>query len=81
MNQLIIPFEEFEKAVMRKMFEKKNSLNEILWEQYVLSAVAERKFTGVGFFTDFKVPENAPRATEFDGYSYGDVDASIMKQY
>ncbi len=77
MNKTAIPFEEFEKAVIRKILEKKSDVNEILWEQYMASQVIKRNFTGVGFFTDFKIPKDVPHATELIDRSYEDVVASI----
>ena len=77
MNNKIIPFEEFEKAIMQKMLEEKNVENEILLEQYRRSQVIKRDFTGAGFFTNFEVPANTPHVEKLTSCSFGDVIASI----
>ncbi len=73
----MIPFEEFETAVMLKMLEKKNHVNEILQQQYAGSRVIGREFTGVGFFTHFKIINDSPALTELTDRNYGDIVASI----
>ncbi len=72
-----IPFEEFERAVMQKLLEKNTSINKTLREQYQKPQVISREFTGVGFFTDFKVPENVFRVTEPLDRAFGDVICEI----
>jgi len=74
---MIIPFEEFERAVMHKILEKESSINKVLREQYKKAQVIDREFTGVGFFTRFKMPEDAPVVIEPVEYGYGNVLASI----
>lgn len=59
----IIPFEEFEKAVMHKILGKKNRLNEILLEQYGRARVIKRDFLVTGFFTEFEVPADVSSVT------------------
>lgn len=72
-----ISFDEFEKAVMYKMFEEKNRINEILLQQYEMSSVFKREFSGAHFFTYFLIPEDAPRVMEFVEHGYGDVIVRI----
>ena len=72
-----IPFEKFEKAVMEKLLEKETSINKVLREQYKNASVVSRKFTGVGFFTDFNVPKNIPPVMEPVAYGYGNVSCII----
>jgi hypothetical protein len=57
--------------------EKDTSINAILREQYKKARVVSRDFTGVGFFTDFELAEDAPQITEEVAYGYGDVTAII----
>lgn len=77
MNDTIKPFEEFEHAVMQKILEEDTSINRLLREQYKNAQVVSRDFTGVGFFTDFSVPENIARITEPVPYGYGNVICDI----
>jgi hypothetical protein len=74
---MAIPFEEFEKSVMQKILEKDTSINRILRDQYKIAKVTSREFTGVGFFTDLEVPDNATVVTEPVEYGYGNIWASI----
>ena len=73
MHNAIISFEKFEHAVMQKILEEDTSVNRILREQYKKAQVASRDFTGVGFYTDFHLPENIVKVTEPVEYGYGDV--------
>ena len=73
----IISFEEFEKAVMNKIMEEDTSINAILRKQYKKSYVESRDFTGVGFFTDFKIPKGTPFIHEKVEYAHGNVEAVI----
>lgn len=77
MKQIIVSFEEFEKSVMQKILERDSSVNRILREQYRVAEVASREFTGVGFFTELKIPETIASVAEPVEYGYGDVWASI----
>ena len=77
MSKKIISFEEFEKAVMQKLIEEDTSINKILQEQYKKAKVENRNFTGVGFFTDFEIPEDTPRVIETVKYGYGNVSGKI----
>jgi uncharacterized Zn finger protein (UPF0148 family) len=76
-----IPFEEFEKEVMEKIMEKDTSINAILKEQYKKARVVSRDFTGVGFFTDFELADDAPNIEEEVAYGYGNVTAIINDFY
>ena len=77
MNDKVIPFEEFEKAVMKKILEREDNISKILWQQYKSARVIKRDFTGSGFFTSFEASKDSPRITETVDRSYGDVIASI----
>lgn len=77
MNNSTISFEEFEHAVMQKILEEDTSVNRILREQYKKTHVASRDFTGVGFFTDFHLPENIVKVSEPVEYAYGDVHCDL----
>ncbi len=77
MIRKIIPFEEFEQAVMHKIMEHDTAINKILREQYKRAHIQDRSFSGVGFFTDFIVPNNIPHIIQHVEYDYGDVKAII----
>lgn len=77
MNKKIISFEDFEKAVMEKLLEEDTSVNKILQEQYKKAQVEDRIFTGVGFFTHFKISEDSPCVIEPVEYGYGNVSGKI----
>ncbi len=81
MIRKIIPFEKFEQAVMHKIMEHDTSINNVLREQYKRVHIECRDFTGVGFFTDFIVPNNVLHIIEPVEYGYGDVDATINDVY
>lgn len=70
-------FEEFEKAVMQKIMEKDTPVNAILREQYERSEVINRDFSGVGFFTEFRIPTDAPQIPKLVQSGYGNVTAII----
>ena len=72
-NKMIIPFEEFERAVMAKLLEEENSINRILREQYKNSEIISREFTGAGFFTKLKIPPHIPLVNEPVDYGYGNL--------
>ena len=81
MKKTIITFEEFEQAVMQKMLEEETAMNTALREQYRRAHIESREFTGVGFFTNFKIPDDAPRVLNFTDYGYGDVIVNINNHH
>ncbi len=50
----------------------------ILRDQYALATVSEREYTGVGFFTKFRVPNRVPRLERKDRIVVGDVYGEIV---
>lgn len=56
--------EELEQRLMDLLLQGENPVLNILREQYATAKVADRKFTGVGFYTYFEVSENAPLLVE-----------------
>lgn len=70
-------FEQFEHAVMQKLLEEDTPVNRFLREQYKNAQVVSREFSGAGFFTNFRVPENVARVTEPVPYGYGNVACDI----
>lgn len=77
MDQKIIPFVKFEQIVMKKLLEQDTILNKMIMTQYENAQIESREFTGVGFFTNFIIPENVPRITELVSYGYGSADCRI----
>jgi hypothetical protein len=77
MMDKIKPFEEFEHAVMQQLLEEETLINRLLREQYKKARVVKREFTGVGFFTNFEIPNNVLRITEPVERGYGNVICDI----
>ena len=73
----VTTFEKFEHEVIRKLLEKDTATNRLLREQYRNAQVVSREFTGVGFFTYFKVSENVARITEPVECAYGNIICDI----
>jgi hypothetical protein len=66
-----------ERAVLEKLLSGKSETFQILAEQYRQLEVAEREFTGVGFWTIFSLPPEAPRLPGGHSFWFGDVQAEI----
>ena len=62
MNDLY-EFEQFEHLVMKKLLDGDTEELEILRAQYRHAKVTERKFSGVGFFSTFKIDEKSLKVT------------------
>jgi hypothetical protein len=69
-------FTDLEQAVLDKLLAGDNPALDVLRTQAERSRVSNREFTGVGFWTDLEVPEDAPAATPRD-LTLGDVYATI----
>ena len=52
--------EELERVVMARLLAADSAVAPLLRAQYAVARVEQRAFTGVGFFTDFAVPPDAP---------------------
>ena len=69
---------DFERAVLAKTFQGSHPALGALREQLEQAEVLDREFTGVGFFTSFRVSGDAPRAkTKKDRIGFGDVVAEL----
>jgi hypothetical protein len=66
-----------EKAVLEKLLSGKSEIFQVLYNQYRQLQVAEREFTGVGFWTIFSVPSSVPQLLGRPSFSFGDVSAEI----
>lgn len=71
-----IPFEEFEKDIMNKILEEDTPVNKILRQQYENCTIESRDFTGVGFFTNFKVGDDNLLDMVVK-YDYGNIHGKI----
>lgn len=56
-----VAFRKFEADIMLKLLDGNDPMLAILRQQYRQSEVVKREFTGVGFFTTFRVDDSAPR--------------------
>jgi hypothetical protein len=55
--------EELERAVMQVLLADNDPDARALRAQFQMAKVSKREFSGVGFFTTFSVPDEAPRLT------------------
>jgi hypothetical protein len=65
---------ELESQVLHELLRGEVEELKILQHQLKLSKVQSRRMTGVGFFTDFSVPPEAPRLPDLQSFELGDVD-------
>lgn len=66
----------FEEAVIEKLLNGDNPVLGILRTQSQLGSVATRDATGVGFYTSFTIPADAPRLM-VDDFQLEDVGAEV----
>jgi hypothetical protein len=66
-----------ERQVMQMLLAGEHLILEILRQQFARSIVAERDFTGVGFFTSFKVQDCLPRLVPPRRIVIGEVSADV----
>jgi len=66
-----------ESAVLDKLLEKHEEPFDTIRQQLAHASVASRKFTGVGFFTHFAVPSEAPVRRDLRSAELGHVGAKI----
>jgi hypothetical protein len=66
-----------EKAVLNLLLDKQGEPFDTVREQLKHSVVAEREFTGVGFFTRFTLPSDAPIRRGLPDATIGDVGAEF----
>ena len=72
-----IDMDQFEDEVMRMLLDKDEPMFEVLRQQYRLATKKPRDMTGVGFYTEFNVPEEAPRLPGNPSLVLGGVLAEI----
>lgn len=66
-----------EKAVLETMLDKPGEPFESIRQQLAHATVAKREFSGVGFFTHFVVPVDAPVRRDLSKATIGDVGADF----
>jgi hypothetical protein len=67
----------FEQAVLEKLLSGESDRYRILQKQIGALHVTERKMTGVGFFTDFSISDDAPKLPNEATFHISDVGADI----
>ncbi len=68
--------EDLEQKLMDLLLQGDHPTLAVLRQQYSSAKVIRREFSGVGFFTTFKVPENIPKVTP-ENISGGNVDIEL----
>jgi hypothetical protein len=66
-----------EKSVLDRLLQKKEEPFETLRRQLSLAAVSTREFTGVGFFTQFALPQDAQVNRDLSDMTLGGIGATI----
>lgn len=66
-----------ERAVVNKLLVGKAEVFSTLRQQFSVAQVFKRELSGVGFFTEFSVPSDAPRLPGSPAFRFGDVGAEI----
>jgi hypothetical protein len=77
MMQHEIKFKDFELKVMTKLLEGDDPVLLALRKQYAKAIVEKRKFTGVGFYSDFYFKEQIEPVEICKNFTFGDVTGTI----
>jgi hypothetical protein len=67
----------FENKVMEKMLDGNVDILCTLRKQFKMARVESRIFTGVGFYTQYSIPKEAPIIKEAKSFQLGDVIGEI----
>ncbi len=70
-------FIKFEKELMEKLLEGYDDKLVILRRQYEAASVETREFSGAGFFTSFRVPEDSVKLPQGESFRLGGVSGQI----
>ncbi len=62
-----------EQAVIDMLLESQGEPLDTIRQQLAHATIAERRFTGVGFFTDFVIPPDAPVRRDLADMTLGDI--------
>ena len=73
----MLDIEPIESRVMQMLLAGDHPTLKTLRQQFDRSCVADRDFTGVGFFTSFQVRDNVPRIEPLSRTVIGDVCADV----
>ena len=66
-----------EKTVIDAILEKQGDPFDAVRAQLQYATVSARRFTGVGFFTDFVIPPDAPVRRDLADTTFGDIGADL----
>ncbi len=70
---------QFERDVFEWLLRGDDPMHKALRQQIAAASVSDRRFTGVGFYVDFVIPDDAPRVDESVGtkpdFAFGNVGA------
>jgi hypothetical protein len=66
-----------ESAVLEKLLQKHGQPFDTIRDQLAHASVSSREFTGVGFFTHFSIPPEAPVRRDLASAELGNVSAKI----
>ena len=72
-----IPLSELERTVVEMLLAGDQPILAVLRAQFDRANVAQREFSGVGFFTHFEIPPDVPRLRGRRSFELGDVHADI----
>jgi hypothetical protein len=70
-------FTLLEKSVLERMLDKAGEQFETLRRQLSLAVVSKREFSGVGFFTELALSNDAPVKRDIADMTVGDVGAEL----
>lgn len=73
----MLEFEAVERRVMQMLLAGDHPTLEVLRKQFDRCGVTKREFTGLGFFTSFKVPVDVPKLEPVRRIVLGDVCADV----
>ncbi len=68
---------KLERAVLDKLLAGRSGESQILRRQLSVARVLKRELSGVGFFTEFSAPADAPKLPRERKFRFGDVGAEI----
>jgi hypothetical protein len=68
---------QLEEAVMKRLLDGSDPVLQTLAAQLRMARIKDRELTGVGFYTAFDVPPEAPRLEANNTFSFGDVRAEL----
>ena len=70
-------FEIFEKQVVEHILRKQTEQNNLLFQQFIISEIISREFTGCGFFTDYYIRDKSlslPGNVNIELWGFGELE-------